>query len=98
MNNIKRLIFSTQTEEELPPCIYRYANEVYISAQFPQTVTLSYTLKNGTPVTQSWEANGTGEIVYHSFSIAECVVEDSVEIDVGTIINIIWIDSISCCP
>lgn len=99
MNNIKKLVFKTQTEEEEPPtCPYRYLSEVQVSAVLGETVTLSYVLKDGTPQNQSWIAGGSGEEVYHTFGVGACIVENSVGIDEGNIINIIWLENQGCCP
>lgn len=76
--------------------VYRYLLEVQLSGVKGEVITLRYIKADGTGGEQTWTVGGNGEAQYYTFGVGECVRESSVGIDGGTLIQNVWVNSISC--
>ncbi|WP_374172728.1 hypothetical protein [Flavobacterium tructae] len=87
----------TKFYRSISTCIaYRYLSEVQLTGVKGEVITLQYMKANGGTVQDTWTVGGNGEVMYYTFGVGECVKESSVGIDGGTLIQNVWIDSISC--
>ena len=96
MHPFKKMILSLNNDAR-QVCQFRYLSSVQVTAVFPQVITLQYIDSTNAGFNQMWTANGSGEVVTHTFEVVKCVDESSVFVDEGTIIDKVWQDGINCC-